>query len=193
MNGPDRKKEQDVVVEDGSEFVSKTIVGGRPRTRKTYRMNIPANIEKMLYRAAVDEAFKAALMADRKGAIAAHRISLTASESAILECVPDGTLLTMIEQIRPKMHGKRRFMRAVAVAAVTLATGTAGVGCEEAQPAGITPDVPEEVGDVPEGIDGDVPHEFVDTPADLGEMADVPDSDSLDDPADQTDEEEEAD
>jgi hypothetical protein len=89
----------------------------------------------------------------------------------------------MIEQIRPRMHGKRRFMRAVAVAAVTLATGTAGVACEEAQPAGITPDVPEEV-------DSDVPHEFVDTPADMGEMADVPDSDSPDDPADQADEEE---
>jgi hypothetical protein len=157
-------------------------------------MSIPANIEKMLYRAAVDEAFKEALMADRKGTIAAHRISLTASESAILECVPDGTLLTMIEQIRPKMHGKRRFMRAVAVAAVTLATGTAGVACEEAQPAGITPDVPEEVeGDVPEEVDSDVPHEFVDMPADLGETADVPDSDSPDDPADQASEEEEAD
>jgi hypothetical protein len=190
MGVSDRKNMEDVVVEDGSEFVSKTIVGGRPRRRKTYRMNVPANIEKLLYRAAVDETFRAALIADRKGTIAAHRMALTASENAILESVPDGTLLTMIGQIRPKMHGKRRFMRAVAVAAVTLATGTAGVACEEAEPTGISPDVPEEVGDVPEEVDGDVPHEFVDMPADLGETADVPDSDSPDDPADQIDEQE---
>jgi len=183
MDRDDRKKGQDVTVEDGSEFVSKTIVGGRPRRRKTYRMNIPAGIEKILYVASIDAAFRAKLMEDRAGAIASRRIRLTPSESAVLESVPAATLGTMIDQIRPRMHGRRRFMRAVAVAAVTLATGTAAVACEEETVKGVTADVPEETQDVQAetedvavtGIMPDVPVETDDDMADRGAMPDVPD------------------
>jgi hypothetical protein len=181
MDPKDKKNRQDVTVEDGNEFVSKTIVGGRPRRRKTYRMNIPAGIEKILYVASVDPAFRAKLLEDRAGTIASRRIRLTPSEHAVLESVPAATLGHMIDQIRPKMHGKRRFMRAVAVAAVTLATGTAGVACDNEDVKGVTADVPEEevqadMEDIAtQGILPDVPAEVDEDMSVGGAMPDVPD------------------
>jgi len=181
MDHGDRKKGKDVTVEDGSEFVSKTIVGGRPRRRKTYRMNIPAGIEKILYVASIDPAFRAKLLEDRAGAIASKKVSLTPSESAVLASVSDETLATMIDQIRPKIHGRRRFMRAVAVAAVTLATGTAGVACDGEDVKGVTADVPEEdvqtdMEDIAtQGILPDVPAEVDEDMSVGGAMPDVPD------------------
>lgn len=181
MDDVNKKKDADVTVEGGHEVVDKTIVGGRPRIRKTYRMNIPAGIEKILYVASIDRAFRSRLLGDRAGTLAGSRIRLTPSESAVLATVSDETLATMIDQIRPKMHGKRRFMRAVAVAAVTLATGTAGVACEDENPS---PTDTTEVGDVPldqedvqdtRGDTADVPMELGDLPDVAGDTADVPD------------------
>jgi hypothetical protein len=192
MDLKDNKERQDVTIEDGKEFVSKTIVGGRPRRRKTYRMNIPAGIEKILYVASIDPAFRTRLLEDRAGTIASSKVELTPSESAVLGSVPDETLGTMIDQIRPRMHGRRRFMRAVAVAAVTLATGTASVACEDETVKGVTADVPTESEDVlicdpmdvpldtedvsVGGIMPDVPLETDDDMADRGAMPDVPDT-----------------
>jgi len=181
MGHEDKRKGQDITVEDGSEFVSKTIVGGRPRRRKTYRLNIPAGIEKILYIAAIDPAFRARLLEDRAGAVASKKVVLTPSESAVLASVPDETLGTMIDQIQPKMHGKRRFMKAVAVAAVTLATGTAAVACDGEDVKGVTADVPEEdvqadlEDAVTQGILPDVPAEVDDDMIAGGAMPDVPD------------------
>jgi len=173
MERDDKKEGKDVTVEDGSEFVSKTIVGGRPRRRRTYRMNIPAGIEKILYVASIDPAFRARLLEDRAGTLASRRIRLTPSESAVLESVPSAMLGHMIDQIRPKMHGKRRFMRAVAVAAVTLATGTAGMACEDGNPG--PADVPAESEDVLICDPGDVPLDVADSQDEAGDLSDIPD------------------
>lgn len=181
MDDGKKKAETGVTVEGGHEVVDKTIVGGRPRRRKTYRMNIPAGIEKILYVASIDGKFRSRLLGDRAGTLAGSRIRLTPSESAVLATVSDETLAHMIGQIRPKMHGKRRFMRAVAVAAVTLATGTAGVACEDEGP---TPEDTSEVGDVPlesedpgpeTGDMADVPTDLQDLQDTYGDTADVPD------------------
>jgi hypothetical protein len=186
MDRRNDRKAGDVTVEDGSEVVSKTIVGGRPRRRKSYAVNIPAGIEKILYLASTDRAFKARLLEDRSGAIEGRRISLTATESAVLGSVSNETLGNMIDQIRPRMHGKRRFMRAVAVAAVTLATGTAGVACEDEGPApgdvvteteetfdtvGDTSDTPPD----PYEVQPDLPMDVTETFPDAGVEPDLPD------------------
>jgi hypothetical protein len=182
MGQEDDRDGKKITVEDGSEFVSKTIVGGRPRRRKTYRMNIPAGIEKILYVASIDPAFRARLLRDRAAAIASRKVALTPSESAVLASVSDETLGTMIDQIQPGKHGRRRFMRAVAVAAVTLATGTAAVACDgDDNIKGVTADVPEEevqadMEDIAtQGILPDVPAEVDDDMIAGGAMPDVPD------------------
>jgi hypothetical protein len=179
MDRKDDKAENPVTVEDGSEVVSKTIVGGRPRRRKTYTINIPAGIEKVLYLASTDRAFRARLLEDRSGAMADRGIRLTATETAVLGNVSDATLGHMIDQIRPRMHGRRKFMRAVAVAAVTLATGTAGVACEDDNPVPTdTMETFDSVGDV-----SDMPDDPQDLPVDVPEAVDVG-GDVPDDPLD---------
>ncbi len=99
------------------------------------------------------------LLEDRLAAVRSRGFGLTEAEAAILASVPQARLELMIERIRPEKHGKRRFMKAVAMAVVTLATGTAGVACEgEGNP--------DDAGDVP-----------VDSPQiDVtGDMSDIPD------------------
>jgi len=163
MDRKDDKTKHHVTVEDGSEVVSKTIVGGRPRRRKSYQINIPSGIEKILYLASTDRAFRARLLEDRRGAVADRGIRLTPTETAVLGNVSDATLGHMIDQIKPRMHGRRKFMRAVAVAAVTLATGTAGVACEDETP------VPEDTTEV-----RDVPTDIEETVDSMGDLADMP-------------------
>lgn len=73
-----------------------TIVGGRPQSDKNERYDIPRALEILIKRAAVDEDFKNELV--RKRAQIANELSipLDASEKAILACVSDEHLQTMI-------------------------------------------------------------------------------------------------
>ena len=177
-----------IALEEGSEFVSHTIVGGRAVRRKRVRINVPIGIEKILYRAAVNPAFKAALLADRAGTLEAHAVKLSSSESAILRSIPDATIELMIGNINPEKQGKRKFMKAVAAAAITIASGTMAVavdGCGE--PAGIEPDdVTEEVEAYPDvaGEMTEIPEEVVEVKVDEmvvgGEMPDIPREDAID-------------
>ncbi|MBI5526885.1 MAG: AgmX/PglI C-terminal domain-containing protein [Deltaproteobacteria bacterium] len=88
-------------------------------------MKIPVGIEKVLYLAAVDKAFREALFADRSEALSRPGVNLLPDEAAVLKCIPDDRLQAMIAQIDPAAHG-RRFMQKVAACAVALAATTAG-------------------------------------------------------------------
>lgn len=181
------KNREKVKIEEGNEFVRRTIVGGRPLKRKKIKINIPAGIEKVLYRAAIDIDFQKTLFEDRMRAVESQGMKLSDSESMILKSVPDDTLRLMISRIQPKKHGKRRFMKAVAAAVVTLATGTAGVACDDDSPPPsdvtdeVYPDIVGDTSDIPPDIPLDIP---ADIPQDvIGDTADVPDSEDAADGA----------
>jgi len=186
------KTKEGIEVEDGQEFTSRTIVGGRPLVRRKARINIHAGIEKALYRAAIDPGFRRDLLEDRLAALRSRSMVLTAAEETIFACVPRDRLELMIDEIRPDKHGKRRFMKAVATAVMTLASTTATVSCMES--TGVEADVPEDVpvdtsypdpaGDAPDLPE--VEADELDVPSDLPEE-DLDDEDALDVPADAVD------
>ncbi|MBI5526887.1 MAG: AgmX/PglI C-terminal domain-containing protein [Deltaproteobacteria bacterium] len=111
-------------------------------------MKIPVGIEKVLYFAAVDPAFREALFADRSEALSRPGVNLLPDETAVLKCIPDDRLEMMIAQIDPAAHG-RRFMQKVAACAVALAATTAGAGCKPGQASPSTKDVGLSVGSAP--------------------------------------------
>jgi len=187
------KRKHVIEVEDGREIDSRMLGAGRPRAMRRSRLGIHAGIEKALYKAAVEPGFRRELLEDRFAALRGSGIGLTEAEAAILSSVPDERLALMIDRIRPEKHGKRRFMRAVATAVVTLATGTAAISCDkdvtadaEVSDAGIDPDVPSDIvdedalddaADIPEGIDeedADIVDLDTDDVAVGGIMPDVP-------------------
>jgi len=117
--------------------------GGRgTRPRRKFTARVPIGIEKVLYLAATNASFRRRLTEDRAGAVAAAKVRLTEAERATLLAVPTRALETMIDGIRPAEHGKRRFMRTIAGATVSLAASVAAEGCIDATPAGIQSDIP---------------------------------------------------
>ncbi|MFH1434430.1 MAG: hypothetical protein ABIJ56_01820, partial [Pseudomonadota bacterium] len=166
-----KQNKEKVEIKEGREYVGKTIVGGRPLRRPKRILSIPVGIEKVLYKAAVDPAFKKLLVADRMKAVESESMGLSPSEVLIFRNVSDSALRTMIGRIRPKKHGRRKLMKAVAAAVVTLATGTASISCDEGLGTsdGISPDVPMDYSDI------DVAGDMADIPDDLNDTLDVPD------------------
>ncbi len=119
-----------------------TIVGGQPpgALRQPPRA-VPVGLEKILYTAAVDSAFREELLADRERAIHARGLALEPSELAMLKLAPREQLAASIAALDTSEANlaRRGFMRAVA-GAVTLAAGSVLAGCgDDAQPAGIRP------------------------------------------------------
>jgi len=178
------KDEGGFEVEQGQEVVDRTIVGGRPRNRRSRRIAIPIGLEKALTRAAGDPEFRRRVFADRQAALAWAGYELTGSEAMIWKVVPDQTLRTMIERIDLKQHAKRRFLKGVATAVFASAALTSAVACvseDDVATRGVMPDdVTQEVADVEvetgpyldQGMGADVPW-VEDTSADL-QPVDVP-------------------
>jgi len=132
--------------------VGTTIVGGQPQGRRPRpRAKIPVGIEKVLYLAATEPEFRGALLRERLSAVEARGLELRQSEQAMLRAAPTTQLESAIDGLDLSEHNleRRRFMRTVAAAAVTLAAGEALSACEVEGPppgdgdsAGISPDVP---------------------------------------------------
>ena len=157
-----------IEVQEGEEVAGKTIVGGRPLKRRDMKMSIPAGIEKTLYKASIDAGFREQLFEDRFGTIEDHGLHLTELERRMLEAIPDSRLDAIISQIRPAQHGKRKFMKAVATAVVTLAAGTGAAvsgGCKP--PAGGVVEDPPNV-DVGQVEDASTSTDEADAKADAG-------------------------
>jgi len=144
MNRPGDTPEDRVDIEEGTEVVRRTIVGGRPLQRRQHTLNVPIGIEKILVRAAGDDAFRARLFADRASALEQAGIALLPSEQAMLASVPDDLLASLVDRIDLPRHGGRRFMgRVVRAVFATAAAGAVVMlsdGC-----TGIEPD--QDVGD----------------------------------------------
>ncbi len=116
-----------------------SIVGGQPSGGSGQdRADVTVGVERILYDAAMDDAFRAALLADRQGALADRNIVLKPSEEAVLATVSDTTLESMIGAIQVPDHRRRRFIKAVAA----VSAGSAGAvllnGCIIA--TGVRPD-----------------------------------------------------
>ena len=135
-----RDDRNEAELQEGDGLVRTTVVGGQPRKRPTIRMSIRVGLERVLYRAAVDRAFREAFLKDREGALQAAGMELSAGESAVLSSVDGDALATMIDNVKPEDRREHRFVKAVAATFVTLATGTASCNVWESQSAGIQPD-----------------------------------------------------
>jgi hypothetical protein len=101
---------------------------------------IPTGIQRLVRRAAVDEAFHRALL-DSPAAVAATDPELTPRERAVLAAVPPTQLAAMVAAVRPAAGVDRRaFVRASS--AVLLLGGVALSACPTLTCGGIGPDVP---------------------------------------------------
>lgn len=159
----DNDNRNDAELQEGDELVRTTIVGGQPRKRPTIRMSIRVGLERVLYRASLDRAFRKALLKDRERAMQEAGMELSAGEAAVLASVERAALSTMIDNVRPEVRKDRRFVKAVAATFVTLATGTTEIGCghETASAGGAQPDV-DYLQDVPAQVEQDVQEPFPD-------------------------------
>lgn len=129
-------------VEEGEEVVRRTIVGGRPAAKANKKLRVPIGVEKLLYQAAADSAFRSRLLHDREATLQEPGVHLSESERAIVRSVPAATLSTMIDQIDLPRHGKKRFLRAVAACTLAAATVLATADCTGPTPTGARPDEP---------------------------------------------------
>jgi hypothetical protein len=120
------------VLSGGDTAAGTTIVGGQPDgSRRGVRQRVPVGLERVLCAAAADPELKAALLADRKAAVAARGFGLSPSENAVLENLPVGQLDAMIARLDVSRENlaRREFLRAVAGTVVALAAGTALDAC----------------------------------------------------------------
>lgn len=123
-----------------------TIVGGQPprrQRRKRSLQGVPVGVERVLYMAASDAAFRSALEQDRDTALADPSLQLRPSELAMLRAISAEQLSAAIASVdvRPQNVERRQFLRAVAVSTLTLAaggavSGAAGCGDEASPPDG---------------------------------------------------------
>ena len=134
-------------IEEGTESVRRTIVGGRPLDRRRRKVRIPIGIEKVLCAAAADREFREQLLMARADALAGTGLEVSPSEAMILRSVSEDALRIMIENIDLKRHRRRRFFRGIAAAslAATTAMSTGCVEAEEDMSKGIAPDWPDAV------------------------------------------------
>ena len=117
---------------DDPSKIGTTIVGGQPpgHHRKSVA-GVPVGIERVLYAAAVDPAFKARLFSEREAAVQERGFTLSESELAMLRLAPAAQLESAIAGLDTSEHNlkRRNFMRAVAASAAGLiVTDTLG-GC----------------------------------------------------------------
>ena len=142
---------KDFEIEEGKEVVRRTIVGGRPLARKKRKLKIPIGIEKVLCKAAVDPAFRAALYENRREALDGLGDELSEAEADILMSIPIEPLDSMVAGIDPKRHAGRRFMKGVMAATFVTAALTTSIDCGPTQSTGSQPDDVQEPDEVRAG------------------------------------------
>jgi hypothetical protein len=128
--------------------VKTTIVGGQPPGNDRPLASVPVGIEELLLMAAVDPAFRDALLDDRDRAVSASGVSLRPTERAILAAVDATTLQRMISNVGTTIpeHDRRTFIGRSAAALLALVGGgtlLATTGCPETK--GARPDRPSKV------------------------------------------------
>lgn len=114
-----------------------TIVGGQPPgNARALDQGVPVALEQLLKMAAVDEAFREALLADWSQAVEAAGLTVVPTEARILEVVEAEQLRRMIDEVGRRLAGEERrtFLAAAAAAVLGLAGGSAMLasGCRTA-------------------------------------------------------------
>jgi hypothetical protein len=109
------------------------------------RQDVPIGLEKVLYTAAQDQAFRERLFVDREAAVKERGLKLRPSELALLRAVPEAQLRGAIENIDTSQANLKRrvFMRAVAATAATVVAADVVGGCGTEASDGIRPDMPD--------------------------------------------------
>jgi hypothetical protein len=136
-----------------------TIVGGQPPGRgRSLPAGLPVGVEKVLYTAATDAAFREALLEDRAGAVRSKGLELRDTELSLLKTVPDAQLQAIIDgmDVSPENLERRGFLKTVAVATATVVAAESLAACGDDDdypaPTGIQPDMP-----ATRGIQPDMP------------------------------------
>jgi hypothetical protein len=119
-------------LDDSDSGSGTTIVGGQPPggPRRSLQ-NVPVGMERLLWAAATDAAFREALLRDRDAAAAARGFALRRSEVTMLRLAPREQLAAAIDGLDTSSASleRRTFMRAVAASVITLAAADALSGC----------------------------------------------------------------
>jgi hypothetical protein len=125
-----------------------TIVGGQPPGNERSLELVPSGLEQLLGMAAVDEAFRDALLADPSGTAEGVGLELVQAEQRVLASVSREQLAAMIGQVDRRLPDpdRRSFLSLAGAAMVALAGGAslAGVACKsigrpDPLPAGVRP------------------------------------------------------
>lgn len=116
-----------------------TIVGGQPPgNARAVDQGVPIALEQLLKMAAVDAAFRAALLVDWRQAVEAAGLTVVPTEARILEVVEVEQLRRMIDEVGRRLAGEERrtFLAAAAAAVLGLAGGSAVLasGCRTPPP-----------------------------------------------------------
>ena len=125
-----------------------TIVGGRPRSRRT-GSDTPDGVQQVLVLAASDEEFRERLLGDREAALEQCGIALSKTERAVIMAAPPDQLEAMVTRLVPADPQRREFLRQAARTggAIAAAALLAGTGCaddnEDVRTKGIRPDPPD--------------------------------------------------
>ena len=106
---------------------------------------VPVGLERIIYRAATDPGFLAALLRDREAAVTP--MGLRASERALLRAVPEAQLRAAVAgvDVSEDNLARRVFLGAVAASAATVAAAST-LGCGDDVSKGIRPDMPSDGG-----------------------------------------------
>ncbi len=123
----------------GPTIVGPTIVGGQPPSSPRKQINkVPVGVERVLYTAAMEPAFRERLLAEREAAIEARGFTLRPSELAMIRLAPAEQLAAAIDNLDTSDRDLKRrgFLRAVAASLVTLAAADTISACAEDVMAG---------------------------------------------------------
>lgn len=108
------------------------------RERRTFQRRIPVGLEQVLFLAASDGEFRAALLEDRVGALDRWGLRLRDSEVGMLGHIPDAQLqanIAAVDTSAPNLQ-RREFLRSVAASVAALATGGTMSGCSDVDAPG---------------------------------------------------------
>lgn len=108
-----------------------TIVGGRPPGCGCDLSQTPRGMEVLLKKAAVDPAFRAALLARRAGAAEEIGLTLAPAEAAMLAAIPAVQLESIIEKTEVPDESRRAFLGQMGVAMLAALGLVGATGCPE--------------------------------------------------------------
>lgn len=129
--------------DDGRRGERQQLVGSWKRGGLKVTLDVPVTLEHVLLQATRDEGFRRELLDDPSGAVERAGMRLTGSEAALLGSLPREALAAMVRNLAPERQRNKRFVRAVAAAA--MVGGMLVASCDsddtDAKAGGAAPDI----------------------------------------------------